>query len=134
MVQKLTLPDREYIFKLICEKASISLIGTKLNRHVSTIYRELKRLPKDSYSPAAAHSQASLKAKNSKKHKKLQSEELRKYVREKLYLYWSPEQISERLLIDYPDNSLMRISFETIYRFIYKLQDPWEKYHTRSSR
>lgn len=127
MVQKLNLLEREQIFQLLSQHEPPSIIALRLNRHISTIYRELNRLPKGAYSPSAAQEQASSKAKNSRKHKKLQSEELRKYVREKLYQYWSPEQISERLLIDYPDNSLMRISPETIYRFIYNLEDPEEK-------
>ncbi len=47
------------------------------------------------------------------------------YVREKLILGWSPEQIAGRLPIDHPGES---IHHETIYRYIYN--DPharWEK-------
>lgn len=127
MVQKLTLQDREQIFKLLCEHESISSIAIKLNRDVSTIYRELQRVPKGEYSPATAHSQASLKAKNSKKKKKLQNKELRNYVLQKLDLFWSPEQISKRIILDYPFDTIMRISHETIYRFIYGLKDLLEK-------
>lgn len=32
---------------------------------------------------------------------------------------WSPEQIANRLLIDYPDDESMRISYETIYQALY---------------
>ena len=41
------------------------------------------------------------------------------YVREKLQLGWSPEQIALRLPVDFPDNTSMRVSHETIYVHIY---------------
>jgi transposase, IS30 family len=37
----------------------------------------------------------------------------------KLIEDWSPEETAGRLIVDYPDNQLMRISHETIYRWIY---------------
>jgi len=127
MVQKINLHEREQIFKLLCEQKTISEIAHKTNRHISTIYRELERLPKNEYSPAVAQDQASLKAKNSKKKEKLQNNELKNYVLQKLYKFWSPEQISNRLPLDYTEEADMRISHETIYRFIYKLEDLLEK-------
>jgi len=127
MVQKINLKERELIFKLICEKKPISQIAFTLQRHVSTIYREQGRLPIGAYAPLSAQSQAALKARNSKKKEKLQNKELRDYIVQKLNSYWSPEQISNRLHLDYPENPSMRISHETIYRFIYKLSDALEK-------
>ncbi len=38
----------------------------------------------------------------------------------KLNLDWSPEAIAGRLRVDYPDDKTMRISPETIYRWIYR--------------
>jgi IS30 family transposase len=32
---------------------------------------------------------------------------------------WSPQQIAERLRVDYPDNTMMRISHEAIYQALY---------------
>ena len=127
MVQKITLKERELIFQLICEQKPISVIAYQLNRHISTIYRELQRLPRGSYSPLEAHSIAALKVKNSKKREKLQNKELRDHVLEKIYSYWSPEQISKRLPLDYPKKDFMRISHETIYRFIYRMENSQEK-------
>lgn len=127
MVQKISLKERECIFRFLCEKESVAHISFMLNRHISAIYRELQRLPKNQYSPAMAQSQASLKAKNSKKKEKLQNNELRTYILQKLNGFWSPEQISKRLLIDYPQDTSMRISHEAIYQFIYKLKDVQER-------
>ncbi|MFC1608692.1 transposase, partial [Patescibacteria group bacterium] len=44
---------------------------------------------------------------------------LKRYVVRKLKLYWSPEQISGRLKIDYPDEKDKWIGKDSIYKFIY---------------
>lgn len=41
------------------------------------------------------------------------------YVATKLRQEWSPEEIANRIRIDYPDDGRMRISHETIYRWVY---------------
>jgi len=41
------------------------------------------------------------------------------YVQRKLLDDWSPEEIAGRLIVDYPNKALMRISHETIYQWIY---------------
>ncbi len=38
---------------------------------------------------------------------------------DKLKLGWSPEQIKLRLPIEYPSDTLMRISYEAIYQYVY---------------
>jgi len=70
MVQKISLNEREQIFKLLSKKEPIIKIASKLGRNRSSIYRELKRLPQNAYSPSAAHALAFTKAKNSKKKEK----------------------------------------------------------------
>ena len=47
------------------------------------------------------------------------NDRLREHVQNRLHAKDSPEQISYRLLIDYPDDQMMRISHETIYRCLY---------------
>jgi len=54
--------------------------------------------------------------------RRLDDESPRQYVKDRLMIGWSPEQIADRLWIDYPGNPPMRVSTETIYRFID--QDP----------
>jgi len=41
------------------------------------------------------------------------------YIEDRLRLDWPPEVIAQKLLIDYPNEQRMRISHETIYRWIY---------------
>ena len=38
--------------------------------------------------------------------------------------HWTPEQISHRLRLDFPDDEQMRISHKAIYRSSY-VQEPW---------
>ena len=45
--------------------------------------------------------------------------ELRSYVQGKLAKKWSPQQISHRLIKDFPTTPQMRASTETIYQTIY---------------
>ena len=52
--------------------------------------------------------------------RRLDDESPRQYVRDKLMIGWFPERISGRLWIDYPGNPPMRVSTETMYRFIDK--------------
>jgi IS30 family transposase len=63
----------------------------------------------------------------SRKPLSLSDPKLQVYVRKKLQLGWSPEQIMGRLPLDYPDNSGRRVSHEPIYRFIYAQEQASEK-------
>ena len=95
---------------------SICQIAVLLERHKSTIARELKRNDKD-YLPSEAQAAYHKRRKNSCPHKKLEQPELFTLVKKLfLELHWSPEQISNRLKLEtYP----IRISYKTIYRAIY---------------
>ena len=102
---------------------SISDIAKLLNRHRSTIYREIDskpRIGRGKYCADIAHRQALKRIANRGNNYVLDiNEELYDYVVSKLKLGWSPEQISIRLPIDFPDNEFMRISHESIYTYIY---------------
>ena len=76
-----------------------------------------------SYNPFLAH-QLFVKSLARPRQRKLEREdeksvELRDYVKDKLALCWSPEQISQRLVKDFPYTEHMRISHEAIYQSIY---------------
>jgi transposase, IS30 family len=47
------------------------------------------------------------------------NDRLREQVQARLKQHHSPEQISARLVIDFPDDPEMRVSHETIYRSLY---------------
>ena len=47
------------------------------------------------------------------------SGELRCWVREHLQMRWPPEQISRRLVKEFPGRPEMRVSHETIYQSLY---------------
>ena len=47
------------------------------------------------------------------------SPRLRRFVEAKLRLRWSPQQIAARLVVEFPDDSEMRVSHETIYQSLF---------------
>jgi IS30 family transposase len=51
--------------------------------------------------------------------RKKSNRQLLHYVQCKLIDDWSTEEISGRLIVDYPNNEQMRISHEAIYQWIY---------------
>ena len=121
---RITLEEREEISRLLANNQSISSITHVLNRHKSTLSREIRRKNRDrkTYRGHFAHRDAlSEKKKGGRKQKLVTNIALKKVVLTWLKLKWSPEQIMNRLKVEYPDDSAMRISHETIYRYLYVL-------------
>ncbi len=105
-------------------------IAKQLNRHPSTISRELPRGAmhnKNSYHVIAAEQRKKVKRiKANQRFRKIENnEQLIRYVSDKLKLYWSPEQISGRLELEFGFTILCH---ETIYRYIYKQHPEFKKY------
>jgi IS30 family transposase len=69
---------------------------------------------RDAYRAHVAH-QAAFERARRPKTPKLACPRLAGKVAEWLELWWSPEQIAERLRIEFPDDPMMRVSHETIY-------------------
>lgn len=68
----------------------------------------------------AAHKKAYARIKKRGNIRVLDTHEpLRIYVVEQMKLGWSPEQVSIRLPIEYPHDETMRVSYETIYAYVY---------------
>ena len=113
---RISLKEREIIYKLHLEKKSLSEIAKITGRNKSSISRELTRC-KDSdlgYIPDKAETQAKHRQQ---RHKQLLSnKELLEFVSERLRKGWSPEQISGRLKLE---KNPLQISHETIYKFAY---------------
>lgn len=117
--------EREMISRGLVRGLKIREIASNLGRSPSTISREMHRnISKYPwYCADCAQTLAEFRARSRKRDKRkiLLKEELQKYVHEKLSLFWSPEQIANRLKLEYPKDKNMRASKETIYAYIYAL-------------
>jgi IS30 family transposase len=114
--EQLSLDERCAIAGLRADGHSIQQIATRVDRSASTISRELKRNSgvQVGYKPAYADEQAW--ARRWRGSRLARQPALRQFVLDRLAMGWSPEQVSGRLT---RDNSSMRISHESIYRFIH---------------
>ena len=113
---QLSLEDRCQIARLHSDGRSIRQIAADLDRAPSTVAREVKRNSgrKVGYKPAYANEQAA--ARRWKGSKLVRKPELREAVLARLAQGWSPEQVAGRLALE---DAAPRVSYETIYRFIY---------------
>lgn len=120
---QLTSEERYVIYHLKLYRLSIREIGRRLGRSHTTISRELKRngpaFPTWPYWHQGAHQQAMQRRKQPRHFRRHAHTPLRRYVERRLRDEWSPDVIAEKLKLDYPDNVKMRVSIETIYRWIY---------------
>jgi transposase, IS30 family len=140
--RELGLCDRELIFEGLADGLSYAAIARRLGRSTSTVTRELDLHRKDprrpraepkgretprpgtkrqrlNYSPSKAQARADAAKARPKTAKLAGNPRLRKEVQARLKLNHSPEQISYRLMLDFPDDQEMRVSHETIYRSLY---------------
>ncbi|MEN8174095.1 MAG: IS30 family transposase, partial [Chloroflexota bacterium] len=119
----LTEKERYVISHLKVAGLSLREIARRLNRHHTTIGRELKRAT-SRYSQAVywydwAQPLALERGCQPRHFRRQKNLRLVRYVEVRLKRQWSPEEISQRILDDYPNDESMRISHETIYRWVY---------------
>lgn len=121
--KRLTAEDREVISQMLVQQYSCSAIARVLQKHRSAITREVASGVYYTGKYSAVRSQRkALKRASSRHHKrKLDNPVLWKFVREKLTLRWSPEQIAQELKEYYPKQPSMQVSHESIYSYIYLL-------------
>ena len=115
----LTLAERDVITTLLAENKSLRAIAQALGRSPSSISRELKRNASPEYRlylSHRAHGRSQQRRKQASQRLRLKHPGLRRYVRAKLSVGWSPEQIAGRLRWEHPGWS---ISPEAIYQYIY---------------
>lgn len=114
----LQLRERVQIADLRRLGFSMRKIAEQLGRAPSTISRELRRhsAPDGTYLPATADHDAHRQRTRPKTPKLASNKKLRKLVQRKLNRHWSPQEISGWLRRTYPDDALLRICHETIYR------------------
>jgi IS30 family transposase len=152
----LSFAEREELALLKAQGLGVRAISRQLQRHHSTISRELRRNAatrggKPEYRASVAQWKAQTAARRPKPAKLAVNPRLQQYVQERLSgqlhrpdgspaagpvttwkglnkphradrrwaTAWSPEQISRRLVVDFPDDAGMRISHEAIYQALY---------------
>lgn len=109
---------------------SVRAIATLISRSPSTVSRELRRNRRLNgtrdgvqrfrrYEARSAQLRAENAARRPQPSKLTLDPGLREYVQTGLDKNWSPEQISNMLRVEFPDQERMRVSHETIYRSLY---------------
>lgn len=120
---RLSSADREQIGVSVALGKTLTAIARVIGRNKSTVSRELRRNHMQHYNIlfAVQHAtwQAALRRRG--KHKLAGNNQLWQFVKDGLLQKWSPRQIEERLKIEYPLDTTMRVSGETIYAYIYVL-------------
>ena len=121
--KRLTLKERVIIQTLLDEKKSKTYIAKRLNRARSTISREINKLvsnPTEKYDADLSHWCAKDDYLNKRNLDKISTyKPLKFFVYKGLLSQWTPEQISGRIKELYPNDTIMSISHEAIYRHIY---------------
>ena len=118
--RRLSVEEREEIRAGLAAGLSFRAIARMIERSPSTVSREVERNGgRAGYLAVKAHRRARRMARRPKPSKLQCLPRLRREVFKKLRSDRSPEQISARLKIEFPDDEEMRISPETIYQSIY---------------
>ena len=113
---QLTSEERYALSMLRKQGFSQAEIARALGRHPSTISREVRRNQRQKcYRAQDADDIARTRRRNSRRNRRLSSQDWA-LVCAKLQELWSPEQIAGRL----GKQGLLRISHETIYRYIWE--------------
>lgn len=118
--RSVSLAEREEISRSLASGDSMRCVARRLGRAPSTISREIRRhggVPR--YRATEADKQAWNCARRPKQCRLALIPALRRTVAEKLRSDWSPQQISQWLLMTYPSDPEMHVSHETIYRTLY---------------
>jgi IS30 family transposase len=118
--RRLGFEERERISRGIAAGESDSQIARVLGRHRSSIGREIRAGGgRRRYRALAAERGACRRGARPKPGKLASCPRLLSAVQAGLERRWSPQQISRRLRLEYPDDAGMRISHETIYRALF---------------
>jgi IS30 family transposase len=118
---RLSQDERETISQGIAKGLGVRELARTLNRNPGSISREVRRnlTPKGTYSAFGAQERARRLASNRRVRKLEKNPLLRDLVESGISSYWSPEQISKSVQRMFPDETLMHISHESIYAYLY---------------
>jgi IS30 family transposase len=112
--------EREEISRGLSAELSIREIARRVGRAASTVSREIRRNGgKRFYRAANADARAWRTTHRPQPCLLARRRRLRAWVAERLGRNWSPRQIAVGLRHTFPDDALMRVSHETIYRSLF---------------
>jgi IS30 family transposase len=124
------LPNAEIARRIGCHRATV---GRELDRNRDTYggyhYESAQRLARERRTATNQR-----RDKLSLTSKAASRGGLGKYVRAKLRERWSPEQIAARLERDHPRDPAMRVTHETIYRWVYAQHRSGAHWHEQLRR
>ena len=111
--------DREEIMIGLRGGESIRGIAGRLGRNPSVILREIRRNSTEDghYQAYWAHQRSTQRRRSARRRERIADPTIRTYLRGKLELGWSPEQIAGRICLDIPGKT---VSHETIYQYIFR--------------
>jgi IS30 family transposase len=116
---RLSIAEREEILLGLTRGESFAAIARALGRSTSTVSREVNANGgRTRYRMWPAHDRAQRLARRPKPCK-LDHKRLQRVVVRWLEDFYSPDQISGRLRIEFPDDPMMQVSHETIYKTLY---------------
>jgi transposase, IS30 family len=116
---RLSRGEREEIRAGLERGETFTVIANLIGRVVSTVSREVAANGgRNGYQAWQAHRDAGKRARRPKT-PKLACVPLAAKVTEWMELWWSPEEISRRLQLEFPDDPMMQVSHETIYQSLF---------------
>jgi IS30 family transposase len=116
----LSLHDRLVIADGLQAGLTLTMVAAGIGKHTSTVSREVRGHSVEGlYLPYQADQAAAVARARPKQSKLVTNQKLRDVVEEGLSRRLSPEQVSHRLVKDFPDDESMRVSHETIYQALY---------------
>ena len=133
---QLTMDERYVITHLHQAGFKPADIARRLGRHRATVGRELAR-NRDRYGGYhydSAQRLAEQRRSGASSRYKLDDGPLGDAVRDRLRQRWSPEQIVGRLQREHPRDPAMRVTHETIYRWVYRQHVLGERWHEQLRR
>jgi IS30 family transposase len=117
---RLTIADREEIVIGLAKGETFTGIASRIGKALSTVSREVGanggRLE---YRAWGGHCRAQKLTRRPKPSKMASCPALLAQVVEGLEQLWSPEEISRRLRLERPDDPMMQVSHETIYKSLF---------------
>ncbi|MGH3274634.1 MAG: IS30 family transposase [Streptosporangiaceae bacterium] len=115
--------ERVWIGDLRRAGAGVREIAEKTGRSPSTVSRELRRNRdpgSGQYRPFTAHKLAAQRRARPRAGIIARDDALRAFVQDRLEKKWSPEQVSQALPAEFPDDAARHVVHETIYQALYR--------------